>query len=114
MRIALGEEGVSQLGLLDKSVTVLSVPDLTFECALVWVSGDRKQGAYYDRLERLHPPAACFGKEWAICNLQAETPGDQAFFCLRRDSKVKVPRKKRNVWYQATMRVLESRALEIK
>lgn len=114
MRIALGEQGISELGLGDKSVSLLSVPDLGFECALVWIRGDRKQGAYYDRLERLHLPKACLGKEWAICNLEVEVPGDQTIFCLRRDAKVKIARKDRNVWHQASMRVLDNRALEKK
>lgn len=114
MRIAIGQEGVSQLGLLDRSVTLLSVPELNFEIALVWISGDRRQGAYYDRLERLHPPKACLGKEWAICNLQVETQGDQTIFCLRRDARSKIPRKDRGAWRRATMRVLDDRALERK
>ncbi len=114
MRIALNQEGVSQLGLQDKSVTLLSVPDVPFECALLWVRGDRSQGAYYDRLERLHPPAACAGKEWAICNLELETPSDRSVFCLRRDPRKKVPRTKRNAWHHATMRVIDAHALERK
>jgi hypothetical protein len=112
MRIAIDEKGVSRLGLQDKWVGLLSVPAIGFECAVVWVRGDRRQGAYYDRLERLGPPAACAGKEWAICNLQTETPGDQTLFCLRRDATVKIPRRSRGSWHRATMQVLEARAIE--
>lgn len=114
MRVALDQEAISKLGLRDRSVTLVSVPDIPFECALVWVRGDRKQGAYYDRLERLRPPAACAGKEWAICNLQLETPSDQFIFCQRRDPKIKVPRTKRNAWHHASMRVIDARAVERK
>jgi hypothetical protein len=114
MRIAISQAGVTQLGLTDKSVTLLSVPSMNFECALVWVRGDRMQGAYYDRLERLHPPVACRGKEWALCNLQLETPGDQTLFCMRRDAQWKVPRKARSLWHPATMQVLQAQALERK
>lgn len=114
MRIALGQEGVAQLGLRDRAMTLLNVPDLNLEFALVWISGDRAQGAYYDRLERLRPPKACAGKEWAICNLEVETAGEQTLFCLRRDAKLKIPRQNRDAWHRATMRVLEERALEKK
>lgn len=114
IRIALDQQAISQMGLQDRSVTLLSVPDVSFECALVWVRGDRKQGAYYDRLERLRPPAVCAGKEWAICNLELETPSDKSIFCLRRDPKVKVAKSKRKVWHPATMQVIDTRALERK
>lgn len=112
LRIAIGAKGISLLGLKDRSVTLLRVPALGFECALVWIRGDRSKGEYYDRLERLRPPAACAGKEWAICNLQLETPGDDTVFCLRRDGKARIARKFRNAWHPATLAVLAEQALE--
>lgn len=112
MRVALDREVIAKLGLTDSSVTVITVHDVPFECALVWVQGDRMKGEYYDRLERLRPPAEFPGKEWAICNLKLETSESTYVFCLRRDSKQKITKAMRNVWHPATMRVIEARALE--
>ena len=111
MSIALDAAGIAQLGLKDKSVALLSVPELAFECVLVCVTGDKAHKPYYDRLEKLRPPAAHAGKQWAHCQLDLD-PGAQSVFCLRRNSKTKVPKKQQNAWHEATMRVLELQALE--
>jgi hypothetical protein len=111
MSIALDAAGISQLGLKDRSIALLSVPDLAFECVLVCVAGDKTQKPYYDRLERLRPPAAHAGKQWAHCQLDLD-PGAQSVFCLRRNSKTRVPRKQQNAWHKATMKVLDVQALE--
>lgn len=113
MSIALDAEGVLQLGLKDKSIALLSVPGLKFECALVCVTGDKTQRTYYERLEKLRPPAAQAGKQWAHCQLDLD-PGAQSVLCLRRNSKTRVHKKQQDVWQQATMRVLEAQALERK
>ena len=111
MSIALDAAGVAQLGLKDKSVALLSVPALAFECVLVWVAGDKSQMAYYNRLEKLKPPAAQAGKQWGHCPLDLE-PGAQSVVCLRRNSKTRVSKKQQNTWHPASMHALEALALE--
>jgi hypothetical protein len=111
MSIALDAAGVSKLALKDKSVALLSAPSLSFECVLVLAAGDKTKAEYYDRLEKLRPPAAFAGKQWAHCQLDME-PGSQTVFCLRRNSKTLVSKKQQNTWIQATMRILDQQALE--
>ena len=111
MSIAIDAAGIAKLGLKDRSIAILNVPTLSLECVLVCVTGDKTKFEYFDRLEKLRPPAGLAGKQWAHCQLDFEA-GAQSMFCLRRSSKTRVPKKQQNAWIQATMRVLDAQALE--
>ena len=108
--VALDAAGVTRLGLADRSIAMLSVPALSFECVLVCVRGDTSDYAYFARLEKLKPPAALAGREWAHCQL--DNISEQGVFCLRQRSKTKVPKKQQNAWHPATLRRLDGTALE--
>ena len=108
--IALDAGGVDELGLAHKSIAMLSVPALSFECVLVCVRGDTAKFEFFRRLEKIKPPAALAGREWAHCQL--DNISEQGVFCLRQRSKTLVSKKQQNVWHPATLRIVEGTALE--
>lgn len=113
MGIALNQDAIARLGLKDKSIALLSVPELNFECVMVCSKGDDSGMEYFERMEKLHPPAALAGKQWAHCLIGVRPEADSAM-CLRRNSKTRPSKKQQNVWLPATMRVVEGQALEKK
>jgi hypothetical protein len=111
MSIAIDPAGIAQLGLQDKSLAMLAVPDLGLECLLVCLTGDKSRAAYYERMEKVLPPLPQAGKPWAFCQLESDA-AVQSILCVRRRATTPVPYAQQNRWLAATVRVLAGRALE--
>ena len=111
MGLAIDKKGVAQMGLKDRSLAVISVPEFNFECVVVFQEGDPSKSEFLNRMEFLKPSAALGGREWGIFSYREDSGW---MFGLRQLSITRIPRKKQDAWWPATMRMAEGQALEKK
>jgi hypothetical protein len=109
--VALDLAGAERLGLTDGALARLSIAALKIDCVLVYLVGDTQKGEFYQRMDKLLPPAGYAGGEWAHCWLQV---GMDRLFGMRRNPQGRVAKKLQETWHPATMTLLPQRALEKK